>query len=233
LTKAVPEGLGQYSYTITKALPPNAKGSYTVAIEGRREVKLLPGTTKELLVRDTGANKQMAFSVDNSPVQKRRVVVSNEKCNACHASLAFHGDNRNDVMQCGICHNPAGVAGTQTIDFRTMIHRIHTGEEMNRTYTIGSSQFNEVRYPGDRRNCGTCHVNGSEQLPLQDGLLNVTDPSGYMTTVAPTTAACTACHDTKQAAAHAAVNTDEKQGESCAVCHGPTAEFSVNKVHAR
>ena len=36
-------GPGQYSYTFTKALPADAKGSYTVAIEGRREVKLHAG----------------------------------------------------------------------------------------------------------------------------------------------------------------------------------------------
>ena len=66
LTKAVGNGKGSYTYTFAKALPADAKGSYTVAIEGRREVKLLPGTTKEILVRDTGRNKQMAFSVDGT-----------------------------------------------------------------------------------------------------------------------------------------------------------------------
>lgn len=231
--KANPEGPGQYSYTFTKALPADAKGSYTVAIEGRREVKLMPGTTKELLVRDTGANKQMAFSVDGSAPKARRVIVSNEKCNACHGALAFHGDNRNDVMQCGICHNPVMTGGGQSIDFRTMVHRIHTGKEMTRTYTIGSSKFNEVGYPGDRRNCGACHVNNSQQLPLDEGLGNVSDPAGFMTSVPPVTAACTSCHDTRAATAHAAVNTDAKQGESCDVCHGPSAQFSIDKAHAR
>jgi OmcA/MtrC family decaheme c-type cytochrome len=233
LTKAVGDGRGTFTYTMAAALPKDAAGSYTVAIEGRREVKLLPGTVKELLVRDTAANRQFAFSVDNSPVQKRRVIVANEKCNACHGSIAFHGDNRNDVAQCVICHNPGYVAGGQTIDFRTFIHRIHTGEEMTRKYQIGSANYNEVRYPGDRRNCNTCHVNDSQQLPLDEGLRNVNDPAGFMTSVPPTTAACTSCHDTKSATAHAAVNTDPKQGESCAVCHGPSADFSVNKAHAR
>ena len=233
LTKAVGDGSGTFTYTMTAALPKDAAGSYTVAIEGRREVKLLPGTVIEQTVRDTAANKQMAFSVDGSPVQKRRVVVANEKCNACHGSIAFHGDNRNDVMQCIICHNAGFVSGGQTIDFRTFIHRIHTGEEMTRTYKIGNANYNEVRYPGDRRNCGACHVNNSQQLPLAEGLVNVNDPAGFMNSVPPTTAACTSCHDTRSAAAHAAVNTDPVQGESCAVCHGPSAEFSVDKAHAR
>ncbi len=233
LTKAVGDGRGTFTYTMSAALPKNATGSYTVAIEGRREITLLPNTTQSLLVRDTGANKQLAFSVDGSAVTKRRVVVANSKCNACHNSIAFHGDNRNDVMQCIICHNPGATAGGQSIDFRTFIHRIHTGAELTRTYTIGSANYNEVGYPGDRRNCGACHVNNSQQLPLQEGLLNVNDPAGYLTSVPPTTAACTSCHDKKSATAHAAVNTDPKQGESCDVCHGPSAEFSVDKAHAR
>ena len=114
-----------------------------------------------------------------------------------------------------------------------MIHRAHTGKEMTRTYTVGSAKFNEIGYPGDRRNCNTCHVNNSQQLPMAEGHINVSDPSGYMTSVPPMTAACTGCHDTKSAAAHAAINTDPKFGESCDVCHGPTADFSVDKAHAR
>ncbi len=224
---------GNYTYTFTAKLPANASGSYTVAIEGRREVKLMPGTAQEILVRDTGANKQLAFAVDLQPVKARRVIVSNEKCNACHGSIAFHGDNRNDVMQCGICHNAGATGGTASIDFRTMVHRIHRGKELTRTYKIGNTSFNEVGYPGDLRDCNTCHVNNSQQLPLADGLQPVNDPSGYMTSVPPTTAACTSCHDTKSATAHSATNIDPKFGEACASCHGPNTDFSVNKVHAR
>jgi OmcA/MtrC family decaheme c-type cytochrome len=231
--KATSVGAGMYTYTFTQALPADATGSYTVAIEGRREVKLMPGTVKEILTRDTGMNKQLAFSVDGSKPQARRVVVSTEKCDSCHAALALHGDNRNDVNQCAICHNPGMTAGGQAIDFRTMVHRIHTGNVLTRPYTIGTSSFNDVGYPGDRRNCGACHVNNSQQLPLQPGLVNVADPAGYITSVPPVTAACTSCHDGKSATAHALVNTDPKQGESCDVCHGPSAQFSLDRVHAR
>ena len=64
-------------------------------------------------------------------------------------------------------------------------HRRTTGEQ-NRGYVVigngGSfNDFSEVRYPamgrtgavGERRNCAMCHVNGSEQLPLQWGLSTV------------------------------------------------------------
>jgi len=176
--------------------------------------------------------------VDGSKPVARRRVVSKEKCDACHGSLAFHGDARNDPTHCVVCHNPmfTGSGGTgkpnNTLDFRMMIHRLHTGEELTRPYVIGTNSFNEIAYPGDRRKCDACHVNGSEQLP-SPGVKEVNDPGGYMTSVPPTTAACTSCHDSKPATAHAAVNVDPKFGESCAVCHGPDAEHSVNKVHAR
>ena len=147
---------------------------------------------------------------------------------------------------CVLCHNPSGTdspvrpasaGASQAIDFSLMIHKIHTGENLTTDYTIygfGGSQntFNDVRFPGDRRNCAECHVNGSEQLPLKDNLLPVQDPRGFITPVGPTTAACTACHNDKSVASHALSNTTQL-GESCATCHGPDDDFAVSKVHAR
>ena len=234
LVKAVPVGTdGTFTYTFTAKLPATATGSYTVAIEARRDITLMPGTTQALVVRDVAQNAQMAFSVDGTPAKARRVVVANEKCNACHRTLGLHGDNRNDVKACTVCHNPVDVGGTAAIDFRTMVHRIHRGKALTRSYVLGSTNFNEAGYPGDLRDCNACHVNNSQQLPLQDGLQPVNDPSGFLTSVPPTTAACTSCHDGKQTTTHAVVNTDPKFGESCSVCHGPSAQFSVDKSHAR
>ncbi|MCL5745720.1 MAG: hypothetical protein M1541_17650, partial [Acidobacteria bacterium] len=118
-------------------------------------------------------------------------------------------------------------------------------KEYGRGYTVvgyrgNPTDFTEVRYPamspqghvGDRRNCEMCHVNGSEQLPLQDGLNQVTDPQGLLNPVGMATAACTGCHQSVAAASHALANTTQL-GESCAACHGTSSDFSVNRVHAR
>jgi OmcA/MtrC family decaheme c-type cytochrome len=94
------------------------------------------------------------------------------------------------------------------------------------------NNFNDVRFPGDLRNCEKCHVNASEQLPLNDNLLNVVTPRGYMNPTTPTAAACLACHDDKPAASHALGNTTTL-GEACSVCHSPDAQFAIDKVHAR
>lgn len=234
--KAEGPGDGRYYWTFINPLPENASGSWTVGIEGRRDAVLLAGTKAEMTVRESGVNRTIAFSVDDSPVQKRRQVVATEKCNACHGSLTFHGDNRNTVEQCVICHNPTKVSGGSApaaIDFRVMIHRLHTGRDLERPYAVGSHSYENVGYPGDRRNCAACHVNGSEQLPVAGNLLPVADPAGPVKQLPPTTAACTGCHSGISVLAHAMVNTSASQGESCAVCHGQTSDRSVTRAHGR
>ena len=226
---------GRLWWTFQTPIPADAKGSYSIEIEGRREIKLMQRTT-EITARDAGVNKVFAFAVDGSKPEPRRTVVSLAKCNSCHYSLSFHGDNRNAIEACVVCHNPlrtAGTGGTLTVDFRTMVHRIHTGEELKIPYVIGSYNFNRVLYPGDRRNCAACHVNGSEQLPLQgSGRLNVVESSAYVNPTGPITAACTSCHTSVAAASHALANTT-RLGESCDACHATSREFGVPKVHAR
>ena len=255
---------GTCVYTFKAKIPAGATGTYSVGIEARRGITLLAGTVLERTSEYGAINKVFNFSVDGSPVTPRRTVVSINNCNRCHAFLSLHGENRNQIEQCVLCHNPSEtdsarrVVATnpadkalppQSVDFALMIHKIHTGENMledNRTYVVvgfgGShNDFSEVRYPafspsgspGDRRNCSMCHVNGSEQLPLQAGLHQVTDPQGLLNPVGARTAACTACHGSIAAASHALVNTSTQLGESCDVCHGSSSDFSVNKVHAR
>lgn len=181
--KASVNGDGSYTYTI----PATASGSFSVGIEGYRTVKLLLGTLKEISVRDAGHNVVLNFSVDGSPVTPRRAVVALANCNSCHSSLSVHGDNRNAIEQCVLCHNPNTTDSTQrpvsanppqTVDFRTMVHKIHRGHNLQNDYTVYGFQasvnnFNGVQFPGDLRDCVKCHVNGSEQVPLPDGLLPV------------------------------------------------------------
>ncbi len=236
---------GRYFWTFQATIPAAAKGSFSVGIEGYRNVTLQPGTQKQAVVRDAGVNKVIHFAVDGSRVAPRRQIVSLDKCNACHSFLNLHGDNRNAIEMCVLCHNPsltdaarrpAAQMPAESVDFRTMIHRIHTGKELDRPYAIfgfgGAVDFSEVGFPGDRSHCATCHVNGSEQLPLREGLQNVNDPRGHLNPAGPTAAACTSCHSSIQAASHALTATTPL-GEACSVCHGPNADFAVSKVHAR
>jgi OmcA/MtrC family decaheme c-type cytochrome len=227
---------GTYTWKFVNAVPADATGTWVMGLEGYRNVTLLPNTTQAVAARDAALNKQYYFSVDGSPLQPRRQVVSTDKCNSCHGFLSLHGGNRNRVEECVICHNPTVTDGgnpANTVQFAYMIHRIHTGEEGSTPYKIGSTDFGEVRYPGDRRNCNACHVNGSEQLPLQAGLLDVKNPAGLLNPVGPTTTACTGCHTSTPAASHALSNTTQQLGEACAACHASSNEFGVSKIHAR
>jgi OmcA/MtrC family decaheme c-type cytochrome len=158
----------------------------------------------------------------------------------------LHGGIRQNVEYCVVCHSPTETDASlrktgdipESINFKTMIHKIHTGSNLTTDFTIvghgGSiNNFNGVGYPGDRRDCVKCHLPGTNELPLPDGLLTQTTPRDYLTTQGPATAACLSCHTTKAAAAHAWTMTSPTLGEACDACHGPTADASVDKVHAR
>ena len=237
---------GRYTWTFRNPIPADAKGTFSVGIEGYRSVKLLAGTRKERTARDAGENKVVYFTVDGSRVAPRRVVVAVEKCNACHFSLSVHSDRRNRVELCTQCHNsnltdaagrPAAQMPAEAMAFKTVIHRLHTGEDLGFPYiTYGGSgsahDFSKLAFPGDRRNCDKCHVNNSQQLPLPDDLLPVVDPRGLLNPMGPAAAACLGCHSSRAAAAHAYSMTTPI-GEACAACHGRNAESSVNRAHAR
>jgi OmcA/MtrC family decaheme c-type cytochrome len=253
---------GTCLYTFTHAIPAGSKGTYAIGIEGRRGLTVNPGTVIAQTTEYGATNKVFYFSVDGSPVVPRRTVVAINNCNQCHARLSLHGENRNQIEMCVLCHNPtendlsvrpvSTVAADkalppQSVNFALMIHKIHTGVNLanfNQTYVIvgfgGShNDFSDVRYPAmsptgnphDTTNCAMCHVNGSEAV-LPEGKNAVLDPQGMLSPNAATTSACTACHLTNSAYAHALTNTNAKFGESCSVCHGTGAAFDASQVHA-
>jgi OmcA/MtrC family decaheme c-type cytochrome len=241
-----PSNNGIVNYTFTRGIPADAKGSYTVAVQGYRNIILQPGTTKQVTQRDVGFNQLRAFAVTDTAPVARRSVVTQQNCNSCHGSIALHGEQRQNVQFCVMCHNanwddkarrPADQLPTESIHMKTMIHKIHTGEELESDFTIygfGNTpiNFNEVVYPGDRRNCEKCHNADTQQLPLPKGALPSVAPRDYINPMQPGAAACLSCHTSQEAASHALLNTSTL-GESCRVCHGTTSEFSVDKAHAR
>jgi OmcA/MtrC family decaheme c-type cytochrome len=234
---------GTCTYTFTHAVPAASKGTFAIGVEARRALVLLAGTVKQVSTDYGADNKVIYFSVDGSPVVKRRQVVDIAKCNQCHVRLSLHGENRNQTEYCVFCHNPSNTSGTTAgINFAVMVHSIHYGDNLaaeGATYKIGTTDFSGVRYPafsstgqpGDTTNCTMCHVNGSEAVfPI--GLNPVKDPGALMDPAPATTAACAACHVAKSNMAHMAANTDPSFGESCDVCHNINGAFNVIKEHA-
>ena len=233
---------GTCTYTFTHAIPAGSKGTFAIGVEARRALVLLPGTVKQVSTDYGADNKVIYFSVDGSPVVKRRAVVDIAKCNQCHVRLSLHGENRNQTEYCVFCHNPSNSSGAVGIDFSVMVHSIHFGVNLaaaGATYKIGTSDFTGVRYPAfsltgqphDTTNCEMCHITGTEAVfPI--GLNPVKDPGALMDPAPATTAACAACHVTRSNMAHMAAQTDPKFGESCDVCHDVNGAYSVIKEHA-
>jgi OmcA/MtrC family decaheme c-type cytochrome len=260
LAKCSPDGTCTYSFL--HAIPADAKGTFAIGIEARRGLVLLPGTEKEQSTEYGAVNKVKYFSVDGSPVVARRQVVDVKSCNGCHSFLSLHGENRNQIEMCVLCHNPSETdkarrptatdpaertKPNQAVNFALMIHKIHTGEDLKSagaSYTVigfgGSvNDFTDVRYPtmsptGATGDTTKCYMChvNNSEAVFPIGKNKVTDPQGLVTPNFSTTSACTACHLTKSAMGHAASNTDPTFGETCDVCHAQGSQFDVIKEHA-
>jgi OmcA/MtrC family decaheme c-type cytochrome len=180
------DGSGTCAYTFTHAIPAKATGTYSIGIEGRRTFTMLPGTVQQQSVNYGADNNVVTFSVDGSKLVQRRTVVALTNCDQCHARLSLHGENRNQIEQCVLCHNPSAddspvrssattpsdkALPPQGINFAMMVHKIHTGEKLaaaGLSYIIvgngGShNDFSDVRYPtmgptGSTGDTAKCYV---------------------------------------------------------------------------
>lgn len=253
LTKAVFDATaGTTTYTFTKTLPADATGTWAFSADIYKTVTLkrADGEPDITGIRDVAFNPIKYVSLGTGAPTPRRQVVSLALCNNCHDMLALHGGQRRNIDECVICHNPvegdqsrrpASAGLPESVSFQRLIHRIHSGAELNQDYTVygfGGTPFtfNNIHFPGDRRNCAACHVNNSHRLPVGINNAPVNTQRDFFSPQGSGTAACLGCHDSKDAAAHAFLNTTQfagKPAEACGVCHGANSDWSADKVHAR
>jgi OmcA/MtrC family decaheme c-type cytochrome len=244
---------GTTSYTFNTALPADAAGTWSATADIERAYSLVRADGDPNITGiESTLNPVKYASVDGSTIVPRRTSVTINQCNVCHDQLALHGGQRLNTAECVMCHNPtkgdedrrpANLGPPESISFQRLVHRIHRGENLTQDFTIigfgGSvNKFNDVRFPGDLRNCAKCHTAGSFTLPLQTGLASVTTLRDYFTPQGPATSACLGCHDSRDTAAHAFLNTTTFGGngvpaEACATCHGVGKDWDVAKKHAR
>lgn len=232
---------GGWSYTFDTRIPMGAEGSYSVSFEGRITTEV-NGSDE----RDSAENAMVAVAVTDSEPEARRMIVDDAKCEACHSNLSLHGDNRKNATDyCQTCHMPAATdeevrleGEAEGIHFKYMIHKIHRGAELENLpyivygYRSSVHDYSEVHYPGDLRNCESCHVEDSYGVPLPEGALPTVSPAADIPVMAPITATCLSCHDGSSSVSHALANTSAF-GESCETCHGDGKSASVDRVHAR
>ena len=225
-------GDNTWTYTFVQSLPPDAEGSFTVSVESRN---LVPVDFGDVISeeRDNAENPRIVFAVTDDVATPRRMVVDDYKCESCHSNLAYHGGVRHDPQYCDTCHMPESLDFNrdQTIHFKYMIHSIHRGEDLENGFSIDDHDYSDVVYPGDLRDCDACHVNNSQQVPVDSWLLSTVTPQAWWSPMMPNTAACLSCHDDDDSAAHAFANT-AFFGESCGTCHGEGKVAAVDKVHA-
>lgn len=268
---SAPAGVFRFDFPLTAAIDATATGTYAFALEGYLQPAGPSGP------RFAAFNPVQYVRVTDAVSLPRRAVVTVQACDRCHFQLQAHGGTRQNPEQCVMCHNAnkvndervAAVEGTtvvaQSVQFKVLIHKIHTGEDLSqkpyvlggfpaptRTAPLGTPiDFGEVRFPGDRRVCVTCHLPGTFTVPLPQGLLptvqqvlSCTEPPSadedlfcdtrtvaQVSLTPPETAACTGCHDAPAVAAHGTTMTSSTGAESCAACHGAGRELDVVQVH--
>jgi OmcA/MtrC family decaheme c-type cytochrome len=254
---------GTCTYTFTHAIPANATGTYSIGMEGRRAGILLPGTTKQLTVSYGAKNVVTSFSVDGSPVQPRRAVVATTNCNQCHTKLSVHGENRNQIEMCVLCHNPsendsstrasATVAADKTqppqsVNFDLMVHKIHIAVQQpptngNHLVIVGfggsHNDFSDVGFPAMSPTGSTGDTRNCSICHVNGSEQNLPTGLNMVKTpnglINPTPPVTAACTacHSNLSALSHAVANTTIIGESCETCHGAQADFNVGKVHAQ
>ena len=226
-------------------------------------------------IRDAGHNQVLAFPVTDSEPVTRRQAVAIQNCSVCHGQFSkdfnVHGGIRNETLYCPICHNPSNdtltrqvledgeTAVTFPIDFKVMIHKIHRGEDLTQPYilfsppsgtfpnqTANPTNFQELRFPGDLRNCEECHLPETFVLSPGEGVLspgvlgstnrrfmraqdhlNVLD----VFTTPPVISVCTSCHDDVNFTTGENHPAGPQPEEACVNCHGVGTSLSVERTH--
>ena len=197
------------------------------------------------------ANGYMSKPVTNPA--NTHLVVDKAACNTCHDKLAAHGGWRVDPQYCVMCHNPGTTDANSgnVLDFKTMIHKIHAGRRLN-TSTDGAayqykvwgfndaeSDFSNVGFPQDLRNCGKCH-NGTASA---DPNVAAVTPQGDNWKTQASKAACLTCHKADAwytQPAHINLlailtppvqSVDEIPDNICKACHSPAGGLNVDPEH--
>jgi OmcA/MtrC family decaheme c-type cytochrome len=205
-----PDGSGYYTATLGATLPADAKmvtGVLGINYNGFVQLNH-PDYPKGIRLREPAFAMKLADGFD-----PRRSIVSNDKCNACHAQLgvapSFHSGARNNGEGCatGGCHDAnkatghVGAAnsfgGGWSVAIKNMVHAIHGSAKREQAFTYEATAdnlngFQEVTYPGVLKNCETCHVAGSYDFSgarnsaALPNLLWTSDALGNMTNDATT-----------------------------------------------
>ena len=106
----------------------------------------------------------------------RRAIVTNAKCNDCHAALGvftakvYHAAQRNDAPTCTFCHNVNRVNSGWGVNIKEAVHGIHAGAKRVNKFSWEASagaKYWEITYPAILNDCEACHVAGSYDFSVK------------------------------------------------------------------
>jgi OmcA/MtrC family decaheme c-type cytochrome len=222
------------TYTVVASLPSAAFGTAAIALDGHPAADLDMDTVYTDRIAVTNPVVFMSVEGGRSMPAARNDVVDVAKCNACHdhggQGLSVHGNNRTGEIQvCVVCHNsdatdvtrrPADPTMTvdgkaeEAIDFKRLIHQIHSGAELADGIVIygfggNANDFSNVEFIGNLENCETCHYPGTystesaraRMASTIDTGADLADPTDDLN-ISQTAAVCSSCHDDRIAMDH-------------------------------
>jgi len=261
---------GTFAATATIPVPAFMTGSGAAILEGRPRVDANgDGALESLPVAASG----LSFAITDSSPKARRQVVELRRCNECHNVLSLHGGNRTDNTElCTTCHNPNNTdiarrgapcgnlptdpvapglgPDDMAIDFKFMIHQIHSANFQVCGFGNSVNDFTDLRFPGKLNNCEGCH-RPNTYYPVDGALVQATTfDAGDRTTfaddraVSPNATVCSSCHTDTVAREHMEQNGGDFNAgktvegimissgvETCTLCHGPGRIADVKLTH--
>jgi Cytochrome c7 and related cytochrome c len=237
---------------------PIAAGTYSLGVWGQQNLTLTANGESNSYRNTSVTNRKDFLVAGATTLEPYGLISSSDNCAACHQDITFHGGGRRGYDACLLCHGTAGsedrpqyVAANAppttgvTVNFRTMLHKIHRGSDLANaaTYTIvgfGSGaypdNFSPATYsdvvfpamPDGVDNCAKCHgdSNTAWQVPADRD-----HPTDQGLPVRTWRAVCGSCHDDAAASAHIDTQTSPSGAEACNVCHGTSGDWAVARVH--
>jgi OmcA/MtrC family decaheme c-type cytochrome len=226
-------------------------------------VTVLPDTNATQTVEAAAQNPVVNFSVDGSPVAPRRTVVALSNCNSCHVSLALHGNLRNQIQMCVLCHNPSNTDASeravatvaadkalppQGINFNLLVHRIHDGVNVvpagGQPYIVvgymGShNDFSGVLFPGMSPAGDAPYLQNCSQCHVNSSEQNLPVGLNPVTDpqgwINPVQPVSSACSGCHVSKDEAShfLANTDSLGEACNTCHAAGAAFAVDAEHVQ
>ena len=194
------------------------------------------------------SNSSVALCSNNANVapcsaNQSKQVADVSSCNSCHQTLSAHNGAAVSTQMCVMCHNPGTTDSSSgnVLTLSTMVHSIHAGKLLaNSTlqgtaqpYVVGSTDYSNVGFPQDLRNCSVCH---SASNPLT--------PQGDNWKTLPAQETCLSCHSSNagstwdsQHKVYAPLfggttgNSKSLPDSACSTCHVDGAALSTTNVH--